>query len=621
MGKIKHLDQVTANSIAAGEVVERPASVIKELCENALDAGASIISIETLGGGVKRMQITDNGSGMDSEDALEAFERHATSKLSRIEDLDSISSMGFRGEALAAISAVSRITMTTKTAGAEHGTKVYIEGGELLEHLPCACPEGTRFIIEDLFFNTPARYKFLKKDSTETARISEIVERLALARPDVSFRLTHNGKNVLHSPGNNDLKSSIYAVFGKEIAEQSIFIESVKAEVGVPLQLEGAIGLPLCARRNRNMQYFYVNNRLIKAPVITKALDEAYRGTLMNGQFPFAVLKLSLPQNLIDINVHPQKMELRFWNEQAVFSAVYHLIKSALSEGLRHPDDGPPPLSVVVAVEQENTPLQAAQNEPGKAEALEPRYVAQSLPQTGDSALFRWNTASSAHDTNTSDLKEETQAYTVVDSTLPESMLDAIQQAKIAGQLFNTYIILERDSDYYLIDQHAAHEKILYEQLIQAYAKHERQSQVSLDALSMKLTALEMATVEEQKGFLESLGFEVDLFSENEIIIRAVPALLQHADPRTAFATALDQLTEGASHLGLESERRRIQQAFAMKACKAAVKAHDPLSEAEIRALIAQLLELENPYQCPHGRPVIVKKSLYELEKLFKRVI
>lgn len=610
MGKIKRLDQVTANSIAAGEVVERPASVIKELCENALDAAADIISIDTLGGGVKLMQITDNGVGMDSDDALEAFERHATSKLSHIDDLESIQSMGFRGEALAAISAVARITMTTKTAGGAFGTKVYIEGGELLEHVPHACPEGTRFIIRDLFFNTPARYKFLKKDSTEAAKISEIVQRLALARPDVSFRLTHANNKVLHTPGNNDLKSTIYAVFGKDFAEQSIYLAETQAEQGVPLSLQGAIGLPLSARRNRNNQLFFVNDRLIKSPILTRALEEAYAGTLMPGQYPFAVLKLRVPQNLIDINVHPQKMELRFWNEQAVFSAVYHLIKQALAEGLRHPADSP----ALARVEAERTPALDAAAQAGSTPT---QYVAQSLPEIKNSALFLWNTSGKT----AVETYPEPAAAAAALSENTDRVLPALQRARIIGQLFNTYIILEEENDYYLLDQHAAHEKILYEAILAASASDRVLSQTCLSAESLKLNFTEMAAVEEAADFISSLGFEIDRFSDQEVLIRAVPASLAQAEPKAVFSALLDQITEESSNLSLKADRGKLLRAFATKACKAAVKAHDPLSTAEIERLIERLVVLDNPYQCPHGRPVIVKKTRYELEKLFKRVV
>lgn len=610
MGKIKRLDQVTANSIAAGEVVERPASVIKELCENALDAAADIISIDTEGGGIKLMQVTDNGVGMDSDDALEAFERHATSKLSHINDLESIQSMGFRGEALAAISAVGRITMTTRTAGSSFGTKIYIEGGELLEHVPQACPEGTRFIIRDLFYNTPARYKFLKKDSTEAAKISEIVQRLALARPDVSFRLTHANKKVLHTPGNNDLRSTIYAVFGKESAEQSIYLTETEAEQGVPLSLQGAIGLPLSARRNRNNQLFFVNDRLVKSPILTRALEDAYAGTLMQGQYPFAVLKLHVPQNLIDINVHPQKMELRFWNEQLVFSAVYHLIKNALAAGLRHPADL---AAEVEDAKESRSPL----DEAPQLTAASAQYVAQSLPEIKNTALFQWNTSSTTSvDTY---LEPEQQAHAVAENA--DQVLPALQRARIIGQLFNTYIILEEENNYYLIDQHAAHEKILYEEILAAYASNRVFSQNLLSAETIKINFTEMAAVEEAAEFISSLGFDIDRFSDDEVLVRAVPASLGQADPRAVFSALLDQISEDSSPLNLKQDRKNLQRAFATKACKAAVKAHDLLSTAEIQRLIERLVLLDNPYQCPHGRPVIIKKTRYELEKLFKRVV
>lgn len=665
MGVIRQLDSVTANGIAAGEVVERPASVVKELCENALDAGASIINIHTLNGGIKRIQITDNGVGMDREDALEAFERHATSKLRRIEDLDSLRSMGFRGEALAAISAVSRLTLTTRARGEAQGTKVYIEGGELLEHLPEACPEGSRFIVEDLFFNTPARFKFLKKDSTESAKITELVQGLALARPDVSFRLTHGRQEVLHSPGNGDLRSAVYACLGRDFAEQSIFIPETGAEQAEVLRLEGLIGLPLSAKKNRSHQLFYVNARLVKSPILTKALEEAYRGTLMHGQHPFAVLKLSLPPNLIDVNVHPQKLELRFWNEQSVFSAVYHLVKNALATRLRHPDEAALPMAVPAAADsaqalpftfggdaaahgtaeaRERSGAVPASGPEGAGEGAQeyPQYVPQALSGFGDEALFRWqargglrlgedggqaeqDAARPAVQAESGPAQEGARRTAPTDeprcAPAPQSMLEALARARFVGCLFYTYLIFEEGADYYLIDQHAAHEKILYEAIVEEYGGGKGVAQGLLSPERVRLSPLEMAAVAENRAFIAELGFEVDDFAADEVLLRAVPASLSEANPAALLRAAVEELCAEGANLGLREDRARVQQAFATKACKAAVKANDRLSEVEVGALVEGLMRLKNPYQCPHGRPVIVKEGRSELEKRFKRII
>ncbi|MBP8988954.1 MAG: DNA mismatch repair endonuclease MutL, partial [Clostridia bacterium] len=343
MSRIIQLDQQTANSIAAGEVVERPSSVVKELIENALDAGASVVTTEINQGGIQSIFVTDNGCGMDESDALLAFGRHATSKLKEIDDLATLMTMGFRGEALASIAAVSRVTLETRESGSTQGTRVIIEGGALLEQQPIGCSEGTRIRVENLFYNVPARFKFLRKDSTEAGYVADVVEKMALARPDVSFRLISNQQELLHTPGNNDLHSTLYAVLGKQTAQGCLPVEATEG----PVSVSGLIGRPDITRGNRGQQCVFVNGRLIRSRIITAALDEAYKTRLMKGRYAIAVLFLSIPTRLVDVNVHPQKLEVRFWNDSEVFRCVYHAVQSALQAGsgiapeLEKPDKEP----------------------------------------------------------------------------------------------------------------------------------------------------------------------------------------------------------------------------------------------------------------------------------------
>ncbi|HHX38182.1 MAG TPA: DNA mismatch repair endonuclease MutL, partial [Clostridiaceae bacterium] len=331
MSRIKILDAITANSIAAGEVVERPASVVKELCENALDAGADVITVLIKNGGIRSIQVTDNGSGMDYADAANAFKAHATSKLHIITDLEDLTTMGFRGEALASISAVSRVTLKTRTEAEDDGTLVKIEGGELIRHEPCGTPVGTTVIVENLFYNTPARYKFLKKDSTEAGRITDMIQRLILARPDVSFRLINNDQQVLHSPGNNDLASAIYSIYNKKITGELVPIQSDPHQT---VQVSGYIGLPEFARKSRQMELFFVNDRIVQSAMLRTAVEEGFRSYLMKGRFPIAFVKIKLASNLVDVNVHPQKTEIRFWNDGDVFRAVRNSIAATLAEAV-----------------------------------------------------------------------------------------------------------------------------------------------------------------------------------------------------------------------------------------------------------------------------------------------
>jgi len=621
MSVITVLDTQTANSIAAGEVVERPASVVKELVENALDAGASVIHVEIRQGGISSIRVTDNGCGMDETDAQLAFGRHATSKIRSIDDLEQLSTMGFRGEALASIAAVAKVRLETRPIGQVSGTAVEITAGELVALRPAGCPEGTTLVIENLFFNTPARFKFLKKDSSEAAAVADVLERIALARPDVSFRLVSQGNELLHTPGNNDLRSAIFAVFGKEAASSIHQLDYSMA----PVQISGYIGTPEAARNSRNQQCIYVNGRLVKSRAVSAAIDEAYATHLMKRKHPLAVLKIDLPTPLVDVNVHPQKMEVRFWDEQAVFRAVYHGIQNALQSG-----------GAIV----ESTPFSGAVHAPA------PAPVQMSLPRpvnepASAAAGYATDPVAAGPDLSgvviqdapaRSDLPDQVFAQTMQEKTdhqLEQSQpepstvsrpksISSLHSARLIGQLFATYLVLEHEQDLLLLDQHAAHERILFEQLV---ARHRARGPAAVQPLlipqTIEVSAREQAILLAEQENLLQLGFEFEAFGNQSILLRSLPDSGRFVlRPQAAIRVLLDTLLSDK----LRSEEQ-IDELYYSMACKAAIKAHDKLDVREMEQLLSDLGELEDPYHCPHGRPVIIRISRYELEKQFKRIV
>ncbi|HAL73832.1 MAG TPA: DNA mismatch repair endonuclease MutL [Clostridiales bacterium] len=603
MNRIHVLDQQTANSIAAGEVVERPASVVKELIENALDAGASVVSVEIRQGGVSLIRIADNGSGMSRDDALLAFARHATSKITSIEDLDSIATMGFRGEALASIGAVAKVRLETRQLSDADGTWLQVNGGTMSDSGTFGGPAGTTITVENLFYNVPARFKFLRKDTTEAGVVADVVERLALARPDVSFRLVSNQQEILHTPGNNDLTSTVYAVYGKQVATACLSIEGSQS----PLKLSGLAGRPELARNSRAQQCFYVNGRLVRAKAMTAALDEAYQTLLMKGKYAFAVLFLELPPQLVDVNVHPQKMEVRFWNDQEVFRMIYHTIKSALLNAAgvsgESADQAEQPAPVPTA-EERHEPVAMPSADYGL-----PSGEPAALPQ--QPALR---------------IGEPVQLYQPSEQDLPKPpqilKINDLSRARLIGQLFNTYILMELDQELLLIDQHAAHEKIIFENLVaRRQGSLSRPDEVPLQPLLVPLviefSRQEMQLLQHEASQIQQLGFEYDLFGPASVALRSYPDTGRHQlQAEAAFRLAVETML--AEPLNSED---KIADFYYSMACKAAVKAHDVLKPAEIEQLLSDLQLLENPYQCPHGRPVIVRMPRHELEKRFKRIV
>lgn len=621
------LDQATANGIAAGEVIERPASIIKELAENSLDAGATRIQADIEGGGISYIRLADNGSGMTPEDARIAFLPHATSKLKTLQDLDQLTSMGFRGEALASIAAVAKVTLTTRTASASQAYTCSLVGGEIVSEGATAAAPGTVLEVRELFYNTPARYKFLKKDRTEAAYIQDTLERLAFSRPDVSFRFMKDGKECLLTPGDNRLLSVIYTIWGQASAQAALAFD---AEYG-DITCRGYISQSNYSRKNRSHQIFLVNQRVVDAPLLRAAVNKAGQGYFVKGTFPEVVLDLSMPAHLVDVNVHPQKLELRFSNEQAVFRAVYQTLVTTLEDAV-----GMKQLAGGEAKGEEKQP---------QPEAHRPLEQL-SLPVVSEEKPFPFTspqTAAPSYDSKARKNPDITYDFGRQERLHPQDQakhFSAIQEspalatqeaaelspdkkklagARIIGQIFNTYLLLEADGEMLLLDQHAAHERILYEKLLDRAKKSHGQiaSQMLLEPQILKFSPLEKAAALEHASVIQQLGFDFEAFSRDSLILRGVPLSQDpHFVPANAFRALIEKAVEEALF-----ETDPLDKNLPTVACKAAVKAHDILSYDEMKSLRDQLLNLQDPFHCPHGRPVILVISQKQLEKMFERII
>lgn len=643
---IKVLDQQTANSIAAGEVVERPASVVKELVENSLDAGASSVSCEIEAGGIKRIKITDNGCGMSPNDAQICFDRHATSKLTKIEDLNDLHSMGFRGEALASIAAVAKLRLETRQIGVDQGYFVEIAGGQLKGQGELGCAEGTSLEIKDLFYNTPARYKFLKKDSTEAGYIQDLLVRLALSRPDVSFKFIKDGNVVLHTPGNNDLLSTIYVCLGKQIADKSVPLSCQFNTI----DLSGYISLPEVARGNRSRYIFIVNGRCVQSATMQAAVDEAIKTWYMRGKFPAVVLNLQVPLHLVDVNIHPQKLQVKFWDNQEVFRAVYHGIREAFEQGAQVaagqqalPDQPKPSTSKTDSskpIKQANflDQLSSGQNFQLRQDHVEPRRPASSSrPIVDPHPVNQVEEKERPAYSPLQSLEERGPAYELGGKPIPATVkspettavtgqeqaspvkIPLLEGARYAGQIFNTFIIFEQDDKAIFIDQHAAHERILYEQFIRQRDSADQTipQRDLLVADTLDLSLAEMACLEQHREIFEQQGYSFDFFGDQTVVIRSVPAYDQDKFAyREDFRNLLD--------LAVDHKLDKVDltdEVYHMRACKAAVKAHDRLTIQEIEALVKDLQKLKNPYHCPHGRPTYIVLKRTDFDKLFKRIV
>ena len=645
MPKIQKLSQHVANLIAAGEVVERPASVVKELLENAVDAGAAKITVEIKDGGMTFLRVTDNGCGMEPEDARTAFLRHATSKLRTAEDLAAIETMGFRGEALAAIASVSRIDLMTKTKESLTGTSLHLEAGNITEESEAGCPDGTTIIIRDLFFNTPARMKFMKSDSVEGSRVAAAVHLQALAHPEVSFTFLRDGKQVLSTPGDGKLQSAVYCIYGRECA-QMVQVESKWDGY----TLTGFVSKPTDARPSRSLQTFFVNDRPVVSKLLIKALEEAYRNQIMVGKFPACVLHLTLPASAVDVNVHPAKTEVKFLSEKSVFDCVHYGVLGALN---KQPDR---PQVQFKNLGPRSEGSGTAKAVTGGVSTPTPSVPSGHLPQRGrQESFFRTMTAEEYKNFTTvikdaPQPKKETAAATVIamerqqtaplretvliptpapapapapkpvpaPTPMPEPEQTALplpeeKPWRMVGELYNTYVIVEQGEDAYLIDKHAAHERILFEKL---KAKQEAiSSQLLLAPQPVRLSAEATGELIANTALLMELGFEIEEFGDNTVLLRQIPMDLSPDMAAEAIETLAADLMAGR-----RGDKNTVRdELLHTVACKAAIKAGWVSDEKELLALVKQVMAREDLKYCPHGRPICVSLSKKQLEKQFKR--
>lgn len=618
MPNIAILNQETIDKIAAGEVVERPCSVVKELVENAIDAGSTAITVEIKEGGISFIRITDNGCGIERDQVAVAFYRHSTSKIRSAEDLLTVKSLGFRGEALSSISAVARVELITKTYDELTGTRYVIEGSKELSNEEIGAPDGTTFIVKDLFYNVPARRKFLKTAQTEGSYISDMVEKLALSHPDISFKFINNNQTKLHTSGNGNRKDIIYHIFGREISSSLL---EVKHECEY-FKVEGFIGKPVITRGNRNYENYFINGRYVKSNILSRAIEEAYKSFLMQHQYPFTVLYFTFFSEL-DVNVHPTKMELRFDNNNEIYVELCDTIYAILSHKEMIPEvpvDSTPAPKKIVHEYKEPIPEPFEKRRINEVRAAESRSV---YGQSVTSTVKNYSaTEPAAKAPETSTAYEPAQVVTGTQQTLGD--YDKVfltesskKQFSIIGQLFKTYWLIEFEDKLYIIDQHAAHEKVLYEKTMARLANKDFTSQRISPPIVMTLDAMECEMLEKYRPQIEQFGYEVEHFGGKEYMISAIPDNLFNIDMKDLFIEMLDDFSNATGRQTPDI----ITEKVASMSCKAAVKGNDKLTLPEINKLIDELLSLDNPYNCPHGRPTIISMSKYEIEKKFKRIV
>ena len=696
MGNIVLLDDLTINKIAAGEVIERPASVVKELVENSIDAGATNINIEIKNGGISYIRITDNGKGIMPDDMEMAFERHATSKIRNASDLETVTSMGFRGEALASIAAISKVEMISKTGENEIGYKVNVQAGKIINKEETGCSKGTIITITDLFFNTPVRYKFLKKDFTEAGYIEDVITRIALIHPEIAIKLTSSGKTIIQTSGNGDIKSVVYGIYGKDVADNILEVNYQYEDIKVT----GVIGKPVIARSNRGNQIFFVNKRYIKDKTLTSAAEQAFKGLLTIGKYGFLILNIEMSPSKVDVNVHPAKLEVRFQDENTIFKAVYHAIKETLLKGELVPEDKP------VEIKRQETIVTPGETEIKKesikfSDLLQKMVSKKEEKEVEDPFEYKANPIAEIY-SNKYGVREEEESYKIQNKQITEetaeedelskmdtqvintqeinerimgkiteldnlkieensknfeemyaktfgnlpktenkeepkdetkvkteelemaekiSMFDnmkdkTIPKYKFIGIAFATYIIIEIDNELYIIDQHAAHERIMYEKIKKNfYSDGEKDSQLMLLPDIINLTHKEMDIAKENIPVFEKAGFMLEQFGENTIKLTGVPNICIDLDTKQLFLETLDEINTVARTAKQEIEEKFI----ATLACKSAVKANMVLTKDEVDNLMKQLLVLPNPFTCPHGRPTAIHLTKNDIEKKFSR--
>ena len=698
MSKIRVLDPITIDKIAAGEVIERPASVVKELVENAIDAGATAVVVEIKEGGISFMRITDNGCGIDREDVRSAFLRHSTSKIRSVDDLVHIGSLGFRGEALSSISAVSQVELITKTKDQTFGTLYRIAGGKEEDLEDTGAPDGTTFIIRQLFYNTPARRKFLKTPMTEASHVGDLMTRLALSHPHISFQFINNGQSKLHTSGNGKLKDVIYHIYGREIAANLLNADYESNGI----KITGFLGKPVISRGNRNFENYYINGRYAKNNIIARAIEDGYKDFTMQHKYPFVVLHIEIDGEHVDVNVHPTKMELRFNNQQEVYNTIYAAIEQGLHEKQLIPHvEMPEPKAAPVRTEQkvkkpvipppqernldyfmgkmkervmaeyeerkaskdslqknqESLQNQASDMQQNTAESKkdalenvkrEGQYISKNAEQAGMYNVVREEKnvymaekqLSSPEEANvvpeeSSVIPEKSQEqnkqnvqqeYTDIAKNAKQMELfednlltrEAMQKYKVVGQVFETYWLVEYGNNLYIIDQHAAHERVLYEKTLKSMKTREFTSQMISPPIVLTLGMQEAELLETYMDQFTRIGFEIEEFGQDSYAVRAVPDNLFSIAKKDLLMEMIDSLSDEITrNLSLDL----IDEKIASMSCKAAVKGNMKLSIQEVDALIGELLSLDNPYHCPHGRPTIIAMTKRELEKKFKRIV
>ncbi len=678
---IKVLDRVVIDKIAAGEVIERPASIVKELVENSVDSGASMVTVEIKDGGKELIRVTDNGMGIEASEVPVAFARHATSKLSVVEDLENIDTLGFRGEALSSISAVTETEMITKTRESMEGTKYVIHGGREIERVSIGAPEGTTIICRNLFYNTPARLKFLKTGMTEASYINDIVSRIALSHPDISFKFINNGRIVIDTSGNGKLSDVIYSIYGKDISKNLLPV-SYSDDNGI--SISGYVGKPFICKGNRSFETYFVNKRYISQSLVNRAIEEAYKTYIMIHKFPFTVLFIDVDQSMCDINIHPAKREFKYGDEKALFSAVYHSVFDAISDKVHIPDASEDYRlsSAPKAIAEVNEPSGFNRfNAASKTADNSVKTQNNSQNNTLNNTLN--NTQNIKHNNSQSVgigglKKESADGYSILEKLLPQSYRDRLSEKddiaakpdaaakpdvaanpdatekkefaskndysvntnakvtyeqqtladerylseaakpkiKIIGQVFDTYWITQYEDTMFLMDQHAAHEKVNYERFLKDFKKREIISQNLMPPEVITLSPVEKTAVLGNLEKLQSTGFEVEDFGGNEVILKTIPINMVGLSGRDIFLEITDYLSKGIDNVTEDIFVRKI----ATMGCKAAIKGNQRISLSEAETLIEELFTLENPYTCPHGRPTIIKVTKTELEKKFKRI-
>lgn len=657
MPNIQVLDQITIDKIAAGEVIERPSSIVKELVENAIDAKATAVTVEIKEGGISFIRITDNGCGIEKEEVPLAFLRHSTSKIRCVEDLTGIASLGFRGEALSSIAAISQVELITKTRDSEFGTKYVIEGGKEKSLDDVGAPDGTTFLIHQIFYNTPARRKFLKTPMTEASHVNELMIRLALSHPEVSIQFINNGQKKLHTSGNGKLKDVIYHVFGRDIANNLLELDARIDGV----HLTGYIGKPLVSRGNRNYENYYINGRYVKSNIIAKAIEDAYKDFTMQHKYPFTVLHFEMDGQDLDVNVHPTKMELRFSNQQEVYNFVYSALKNALTEkeliprvelpeARKVPTTAPAiPKAAPPEVKDEayfmkkmKERVESYHKQHSQAEVKDKSQIHREVEQTDrirEAANYARAQAEQAKqqdviqqnfkqpDVKQADVTQQISTQQDFKQSnlkqldfFEEKLLSkkAMKEYKLIGQVFETYWLVEYQEQLYIIDQHAAHERVLYEKTLREMKDRAFTSQYLSPPIILNLSMQEAELLKTHIEIFAKIGFEIEAFGGDSYAVRAVPDNLFSIAKKELLIEMLDGLSE---EITSREAPDIIAEKVASMSCKAAVKGNSRLSAAEVDTLIGELLELDNPYHCPHGRPTIIAMTKRELEKKFKRIV